>query len=344
MRKVSEDNNVEFKGVEIHDLLGLSQPLTKLVETVSKGIGTLYEPINSKRMAKAKTFEIQLISSTINSNLQLPMKYENGNVTRDSTDANELVQRAQSRFLFQEMRKQQNIESVINKTASELSAVTSVSDIPVDEDWISEFFNCVANVSNPQMQILWGKILAGEVENPGQFSRRTLDTLKKLTQKEAELFKNISKFVLSGPLEFEYDAETNDYFVPSHRSITQKYNITFPDIVILSDAGLLSYDNSISAGPNVPIHGTGYLYYRGYPAIEFVNHKEEPVILYRSVYLLTSVGKELLSVTANNTTPLHNLKEYLEDCKKIYCTDEVFGIDEFEKPSEDIQARVVFNQ
>lgn len=339
-----EGNNIEFSGLDVHDLLGLSQPLTKLVETVSSGIGTLYKPIHNRRMAKAKTFEMQLISSTINNNLQLPMKYEDGNITIDSSNANELVQRAQNRFLFQEMKKQQNIESVINRAASELSAVASVSDIPVDEDWISEFFNCVANISNPQMQILWGKILAGEVENPGQFSRRTLDSLKKLTQKEAELFKNISRFVLSCPLEFEYNVETNDYFVPAHRSITQKYNITFPDIIILSDAGLLSYDNSISAGPDLPICGTGYLYYRGYPAIEFINHREEPITLYRHVYLLTSVGKELLSAIINTTTNPQNLMEYLEDCKNIYCTDEIFGIDELEKPNEGIQARVVFSQ
>ena len=30
--------------MEIKDLVGLSQPLTKLVEVVSQGIGTVYEP------------------------------------------------------------------------------------------------------------------------------------------------------------------------------------------------------------------------------------------------------------------------------------------------------------
>ena len=40
--------------MEVKDLAGLSQPLTKLVEVVSQGIGTLYEPIHIKRIAKAR--------------------------------------------------------------------------------------------------------------------------------------------------------------------------------------------------------------------------------------------------------------------------------------------------
>ena len=35
------------------DLKGLSEPLTKLVEVVSQGIGTLYSPFGTVRQAKA---------------------------------------------------------------------------------------------------------------------------------------------------------------------------------------------------------------------------------------------------------------------------------------------------
>lgn len=45
--------------MEIKDLAGLSQPLTKLVEVISIGIGKLYEPAHIKRMANAKAYEIK---------------------------------------------------------------------------------------------------------------------------------------------------------------------------------------------------------------------------------------------------------------------------------------------
>lgn len=342
---MEEDNNLEFKGLDIHDILGLSKPITKLVETVSAGIGTLYEPIHIRRMAKAKGFEMQLISNTINSNLQLPTKYENGNVIVDSTNANELVQRAKNRLLFQEMKKQQNIESVVSKAASELSIVKSVSDTPVEDDWVSEFFDCVANVSNEKMQILWGKVLAGEVEKPGKFSKRTLDVLKKISQKEAEMFEEYAKFVLCCPLGFEYNEATNDYFIPAEHSFKQKYNILFSTIVFLADAGLLSYDNGVCAGPILPPQGNGYLYYRGQPAIEFFNTKNEKIELYRRAYLLTSAGKELLTIV-ECLQDIQKTQAYLEDSKKLYCSNDFFEFEDCietqDKPIGGLIAKVIY--
>ncbi|AGA66437.1 membrane-fusion protein [Brachyspira pilosicoli P43/6/78] len=46
--------------MEIKDLAGLSEPLKKLVETISNAIGKLYEPTHIKRIAKAKSFKRDL--------------------------------------------------------------------------------------------------------------------------------------------------------------------------------------------------------------------------------------------------------------------------------------------
>ena len=58
----------DLKGIEITDLLGLSEPLAKLLETVSCGIGKLYEPTHIKRIAKAKAEEIKIISDAVTDN------------------------------------------------------------------------------------------------------------------------------------------------------------------------------------------------------------------------------------------------------------------------------------
>lgn len=65
-----------------------------------------------------------------------------------------------------------------------------------DFDWYIRFFNSASNISNEEMQYLWAAVLAGEVNNAGTFSLRTLETLYNMTEYEAELFSEISKIVL----------------------------------------------------------------------------------------------------------------------------------------------------
>ena len=102
----------DVSGIEISDVLGLSNPITKLIETVSAGVGKVYEPVHVGRMAKARAKEIELISSAMGENLALPTVYQAGNVTIDaSSDINELCRRVQGRLLFQEMKKQQNMQN-----------------------------------------------------------------------------------------------------------------------------------------------------------------------------------------------------------------------------------------
>lgn len=312
-----EDNNAEFSGLNVHDLLGLSQPLTKLMETVSSGIGTLYEPVHAKRMAKAKAFELQLISSTVNNNLQLPVKYEDGHVTIDSTDANQLVQRAESRFLFQEMKKQQNIESVIEVAHSSLEKVSSVSATPVDSDWISTFFDSVANVSNEDMQLLWGKVLAGEVEHPGSFSLRTLNVLKNLTQKEASIFCEISPYILRCPGNREGTIE--DYFLmcwakENGQNNLEEYNIPFVKIMLLSEAGLVCDNTAIYMGFELNANEDGFI--KGTSSSIHIKNMSTtglPLNIQHGAYFLTEAGKELFSISFPNECQNYSDK-YIAEC------------------------------
>lgn len=305
-----------LKGLEISDIFGLSEPLTKLVETVSCGVGKLYEPAHIRRLAKAKAEEMKLISDTVTDNLNLPISYQNGEIGIDATDANGLVQRAQNRFLFQQMKKQQNIEAVVANAATELDKTTVVSSTPVDEDWISSFFDFVANVSNEQMQILWGKVLAGEIEKPDSFSIRTLDILRKMTQEDAHCFASIVPFVLKCP--GDKDASFYDFFVPgnmgSSERLLEKCGITFPCIIRLDEARLVSSNSLISIGAklqpeeNVLIEGPS-------EAVNIKNIASTEKELYHSAYLLTAAGVELLAVVSprqNVCMPEWYLKKFTE--------------------------------
>ena len=109
------------------------------------------------------------------------------NITRD-----DIVQSIE----FQGRKRLANVASVVSDTADQL-ADKEVPNHEPDHDWTARFFDCVQDVSSKDMQKLWARILAGEVESPGRTSRRTLDTLRNMTKRDAEMFKDTCSFVVN---------------------------------------------------------------------------------------------------------------------------------------------------
>lgn len=62
-----------------------------------------------------------------------------------------------------------------------------MSKDPISDDWLANFFEGCQDVGEKEMQKLWAKILAGEVERPGRFSRRTLHVLRTMDRDDAQL-------------------------------------------------------------------------------------------------------------------------------------------------------------
>ena len=44
-------------------------------------------------------------------------------------------------------------------------------DTKIEFDWIMRFFDAVGNISNEELQRLWGKVLAGEMKHFEQFNQ-----------------------------------------------------------------------------------------------------------------------------------------------------------------------------
>ena len=88
---------------------------------------------------------------------------------------------------FQEVRRLSNTMAVV-ETAQRIVGDTQVPDQEPDHDWVARFFNHIQDVSSEDTQLLWARVLAGEVERPGTTSLRTLDILRNLDRKTAESF------------------------------------------------------------------------------------------------------------------------------------------------------------
>lgn len=269
----------------INDLVGLKEPLLKLIEVVSSGIGKVYEPTHIKRIAKAKIEEINLISDAIDKNIALPIKYENGNITVDAQNIQELMIRAQNRVLFQEMRKQKNIESIVEKAYIELKEEKEISSEEVDQDWIIRFFNSIEDISEEHMQKMWAKILVGEIKQPKSFSKRTLEALKNLSKTEAEIFEKFCKGVIGGGL-------LND------DSFFKSLGITYSDIYLLSQCNLVAMTLMVNT---IKLEKSEDEIQKFKNFTIFAYGKEE-MPLNCTVYPLTQIGEEIISILDINPT------------------------------------------
>ncbi|SDE82246.1 DUF2806 domain-containing protein [Rhodospira trueperi] len=78
---------------------------------------------------------------------------------------------------------------------NEKSAAVSHAE-ELDEDWLTQFNQVASIKSNEDIQLILGRILAGEVSRPGTFSPLTIQALSVLDQKTASLFDYICNCAL----------------------------------------------------------------------------------------------------------------------------------------------------
>jgi hypothetical protein len=71
--------------------------------------------------------------------------------------------------------------------------------LQIEEDWLHHFRTLAAARSNAEIQALLGKILAGEICQPGSFSPATMDVIAKLDQRTAKGFEEISSLAIIIP-------------------------------------------------------------------------------------------------------------------------------------------------
>jgi hypothetical protein len=305
--------------MEIKDLAGFSQPMTKLIEVCSSGLGKVCEPYLIKKRANAKAYELEIITKALSDNKSLiglaNTTYDSGNieiVVNKDKQIDDSLQLMQKEILekqyYQEFKKQGNINNTINFTMNELENETKVSDEKVDEDWITRFFNTVENINNEQMQHLWAKILAGEIKQPNTYSLRTLDLLKNLSFKEAELFSKIGELAL---------ISQNNTFILSDKTILEKCNISFTDLILLQDLDLIHSKELEFSFPKQEKNLLAHIIY-GNEVIQLESNQDTPKIPLR-IYLFTTIGKELLELV----NPSINMDYLQEIAKKIKVNENI---------------------
>ena len=289
------------------DLTGLSNPLEKLIEVISVGVGRLSKPYLIRKTADAKAYEIKILSQAIKENQHdlKSIRFNGEKLSLMSLDDGSLKyepsleDRTQKRIGFKEQKRQKNIESITQKAAENLESENEVSDDPVDEDWTSRFFNYAEDISSEDMQGLWGRILAGEIKKPKSYSMRTLDILRNLSTEEAEVFIKFGSLAIS--------SEGKTFLLDiNEKLLKEEYQLKFEERLLLEELGLLaaqSLQYTIMKTDNDSIQVEFMINSTVVVHEKLANKPEQPL----KVLGFTKIGQELLKLVKTDSK-----KEYLQ--------------------------------
>ncbi|MCY4184567.1 MAG: DUF2806 domain-containing protein [Rhodobacteraceae bacterium] len=155
------------------------------------------------------------------------------------------------RIQFQEQKRLTNIRSVVQKVAHELGD-KEVPDQEPDHDWTATFFCSVQDVSSKEMQILLAKILASQIERPGNTSLRTLGILQEMDRNMAELFERFCSMCMFLELFGVSDGRVCSLGKNAGQSSLKSFGLDFYELNRLNEYGLIISDYNSWYGYSIP--------------------------------------------------------------------------------------------
>lgn len=99
-------------------------------------------------------------------------------------------------LISERLKENINIAKVLVKAEEILSTEDNTSSPDdIDADWLAKWKDAAKNISNEDVQLIWAKILAGEIVNPGYYSLRTIDFIRNISHREAVKIERLMPFV-----------------------------------------------------------------------------------------------------------------------------------------------------
>lgn len=264
----------------------LSKPADTLIKKVSKAVGGIFEPYQIKRLAKAEA-EAAVIKAQ--SEIQIT----------------ELHRRAMHRFIEEEANKQKNIEDITSQAIPLLEEKTDAEKM--NDDWVTNFFDKSRIVSDKEMQGLWARVLAGEANEPGTYSKRTVNYLGDLDKADADLFTKLCGFgwMVGNVVPLIFNVQ-KDIYVDN--------GITFNALSHLESIGLIQFEN-LSGFRRLGLPKNFYVMYYGQP-LQLEMPKDEGNELELGCVLLTKVGQELAPICGSK--PVDGFFDYVKERWKAH--------------------------
>jgi len=267
------------EGNSLINLGEISKPATVLVEKISDAVGGLFRPYQIRRVSKAEA-DAEIIQA------------------QAQIEITDLQRRALTRFVGEEAQKQKNMEDITQKAIPEVGESSNPEN--VEDDWLTNFFDKCRIVSDDQMQSLWAKVLAGEANAPGTYSKRAVNFLASLDKTDAELFTSLCSFgwMIGDLVPLIYDVRAPIY---------NKAGIDFTTLNHLDTIGLIKFE-ALGGYRRMKFLKQVVVFYYGTPIIiEFPNEQDNELQI--GNVLLTQIGKQMALLCGSK--PIEGFDDYI---------------------------------
>lgn len=257
---------------ETKAIAAITKPVNTLIERLSDAVGVVYEPTRIRRKARAEADALAI-------------------TTQAEIASSELQHRALVRLAQEEAKKQENIESILDDAMPKIEETAKPEE--VDVDWFANFFEKAQTVSNDEVQKHWSDLIAGEINAPGSYSKRTVNLLHSLDRTDAEAFELLCRFVwyVNEPIPLIFDHTAEMY---------TKNGLTFSTLQHLSSLDLIHF-NSIGGFQLQKLKGNNIVSYCSNPLQ--LSFGDEAQNLEIGKVRFTQVGTELFRLTNAKEVP-----------------------------------------
>ncbi|CAI8790952.1 DUF2806 domain-containing protein [Pseudomonas sp. IT-P171] len=202
----------------------------------------------------------------------------------------EVFEKTIEQMIGDNVRKNINISKAVFYAEDHLKHKASPgSDTAVEKDWVHRWRELVGNVSSEEMQRLWGRLLAEEVESPGSFSLRCLEFIKNLSRQEAHLIERLAK------ISFRKNLWGDD-------DVLEEFGFSFDDLMELQGLGVISGVEAESLMSSVPSIDSEEGRFRTLIVLSskkllVIQSDDAKSVDYKS-YLVTRLGQQLLRLSS----------------------------------------------
>ena len=154
---------------------------------------------------------------------------------------------AVQKFGHRVLREQVNLDMISQEAAIDIRDASHSIDqseqeesgTTISDDWLNAFETEARQKSTEEMQVYFGKVLAGEIRKPGSFSTRTVKILASLDQEIANHFARFCSMCIS--------IASENVRVPSlggnaGSNALQEYGLSFAILNLLNEHGLIISD------------------------------------------------------------------------------------------------------
>ena len=144
----------------------------------------------------------------------------------------DLVDRAAERTDHMELRRQINIEAVLQRALRILP--DTVDEGTPDPDWAARFFNAVSDTADAEFSRLLARLLVIEVRRPGAVPPNTLLRLPGLSKEALRLFSRFAAFAI------------NNFVVRLEPEFFDQKDVTGDQILLLEEYGLVRTNRDLN--------------------------------------------------------------------------------------------------